>query len=150
MSDRIVLTNMRFQGRHGYYEHELLTAQPFEVDVELVLDLQRAGMDDDLTRSVDYGRVYESRPGHRRIRRRSACWRRSPKRSATRSSRSSMWTRSPSGSASRPSSWAVRLDHAGVEIRRRRGEGRAPRLTAALDAGLTRGPAVGSPASPTG
>ena len=34
-------------------------AQPFEVDVELVLDLQRAGVDDDLTRTVDYGKVYE-------------------------------------------------------------------------------------------
>ena len=59
MSDRIVLTNMRFMGRHGYYGHELLAAQPFEVDVELVLDLQEAGVNDDLTRSVDYGRVYE-------------------------------------------------------------------------------------------
>ena len=26
---------MRFQGRHGYYDHELTTPQPFEVDVEL-------------------------------------------------------------------------------------------------------------------
>lgn len=59
MSDRIVLTNMRFQGRHGFYDHELLEPQPFEVDVELVLDLQPAGMDDDLAKSVDYGAVYE-------------------------------------------------------------------------------------------
>ena len=48
MSDRIVLANMRFMGRHGYYEHELETEQPFEVDVELILNLQPAGMDDDL------------------------------------------------------------------------------------------------------
>jgi dihydroneopterin aldolase len=59
MSDRIVLSNMRFHGRHGYYDHELLAPQPFEVDVELVLDLQRAGVHDDLDQSVDYGRVYE-------------------------------------------------------------------------------------------
>jgi len=59
VSDRIVLTNMRFQGRHGFYDHELLEPQPFEVDVELVLDLQPAGMDDDLAKSVDYGAVYE-------------------------------------------------------------------------------------------
>ncbi len=59
MSDRIVLSNMRFQGRHGYYEHELLQPQPFEVDVELVLNLQPAGTDDDLEQTVDYGRVYE-------------------------------------------------------------------------------------------
>jgi dihydroneopterin aldolase len=60
VTDRIVLANMRFHGRHGYYEHELLTPQPFEVDVELVLNLQPAGVDDDLTKSVDYGAVYEA------------------------------------------------------------------------------------------
>jgi dihydroneopterin aldolase len=60
MTDRIVLANMRFQGRHGYYEHELLAPQPFEVDVELLLDLQPAGVDDDLAKSVDYGKVYEA------------------------------------------------------------------------------------------
>ena len=59
MSDRIVLANMRFMGRHGYYEHELEAEQPFEVDVELVLNLQPAGVDDDLGLSVDYGRVYD-------------------------------------------------------------------------------------------
>ena len=58
MSDRIVLSNMRFIGKHGYYDHEMLTPQPFEVDVELVLDLQPAGVDDDLQQSVDYGKVY--------------------------------------------------------------------------------------------
>jgi len=50
---------MRLEGRHGYYDHELLAPQPFEVDVELVLNLQPAGVDDDLERSVDYGKVYE-------------------------------------------------------------------------------------------
>ena len=49
---------MRFMGRHGYYEHEQLEPQPFEVDVELRLNLQPAGVDDDLERTVDYGRVY--------------------------------------------------------------------------------------------
>ena len=60
MSDRIVLANMRFQGRHGYYDHELLALQPFEVDVELLMNLQPAGIDDDLEKSVDYGQVYEA------------------------------------------------------------------------------------------
>lgn len=53
-----MLTNMRFEGRHGYYDHELVDPQPFEVDVELVLNLQPAGVDDDLTKTIDYGRVY--------------------------------------------------------------------------------------------
>jgi 7,8-dihydroneopterin aldolase/epimerase/oxygenase len=49
---------MQFEGRHGWYDHELLTPQPFEVDVELLLNLQPAGVDDDLDKSVDYGKVY--------------------------------------------------------------------------------------------
>ncbi|MEO8570192.1 MAG: dihydroneopterin aldolase [Chloroflexota bacterium] len=56
----MVLANMLFMGRHGYYEHEMLTPQPFEVDVELALNLQPAGVDDDLDQSVDYGKVYDA------------------------------------------------------------------------------------------
>ena len=51
---------MRFDGRHGYYDHELTTPQPFEVDVELLLNLQPAGVDDDLDKTIDYGRVYDA------------------------------------------------------------------------------------------
>ena len=51
---------MQFQGRHGYYDHELTTPQAFEVDVELLLDLQPAGLDDDLTKTVDYAEVYSA------------------------------------------------------------------------------------------
>ncbi len=58
MSDRIVLHNMVFEGRHGYHEHERAKKQPFEVDVELRLDLQPAGVDDDLEKTVDYGKVF--------------------------------------------------------------------------------------------
>jgi len=59
VSDRIVLRNIRLDGRHGVYEHERETPQPFEVDVELLLDLRPAGVTDDLTKTVDYARVYE-------------------------------------------------------------------------------------------
>ncbi len=59
MSDRIVLSGMVFQARHGVAEWEKVEAQRFEVDVELVLDVQPAGLDDDLTRTVDYGEVYQ-------------------------------------------------------------------------------------------
>jgi dihydroneopterin aldolase len=59
MTDRIVLANMRFQGRHGVHEWEHHELQPFEVDVELVRPLQPAGLDDDLTKTVDYGQVYK-------------------------------------------------------------------------------------------
>lgn len=58
MSDRIVLAGMVFEGRHGWHDYELLEPQPFEIDVELVLNLRPAGVDDDLAKTVDYGRVY--------------------------------------------------------------------------------------------
>jgi len=60
MSDRIVLAGMVFQARHGVLDWEKATAQRFEVDVELVLDVQPAGLDDDLTRTVDYRDVYRA------------------------------------------------------------------------------------------
>jgi 7,8-dihydroneopterin aldolase/epimerase/oxygenase len=60
MNDRIVLHDMVFLGRHGVLEQEQLEDQPFHVDVELVLDLQAAGAEDDLARTIDYGVVFET------------------------------------------------------------------------------------------
>lgn len=60
MLDHIALDGMVFQARHGVLEREKVTAQRFEVDVELLLDLQPAGLEDDLERTVDYSRVYET------------------------------------------------------------------------------------------
>ena len=59
MTDRIALTNMRFQGSHGVLEEERAQPQPFEVDVELSLDLSAAGASDDLRRTADYREVFE-------------------------------------------------------------------------------------------
>jgi dihydroneopterin aldolase len=59
MSDRIVLAGMTFQARHGVADWEKVEAQRFEVDIELALDVQPAGLDDDLTRTVDYRGVYD-------------------------------------------------------------------------------------------
>jgi dihydroneopterin aldolase len=58
VTDRIVLSNMVFQARHGVLDGEKAEAQRFEVDVELVLDVQPAGLEDDLARTVDYRSVY--------------------------------------------------------------------------------------------
>jgi dihydroneopterin aldolase len=60
MTDRIVLHDMVFAGRHGVLEREQREDQPFHVDVELGLDLGPAGVDDDLSRTVDYGAVFET------------------------------------------------------------------------------------------
>lgn len=57
--DRILLAGMLFDGRHGVGEEERATPQPFAVDVALELDLAAAGATDDLSRTVDYGLVFE-------------------------------------------------------------------------------------------
>ena len=58
MTDRIVLHDIRLEGRHGVNPEERVTPQPFEVDVELELDLGPAGRSDELERTVDYRGVY--------------------------------------------------------------------------------------------
>jgi 7,8-dihydroneopterin aldolase/epimerase/oxygenase len=59
MSDRILLEGMVFEGIHGVYPEEQVAAQPFEVDVELALNLQPAGLADELGLTVDYARVFD-------------------------------------------------------------------------------------------
>lgn len=59
MTDRILLGAMAFEGRHGVGADEKARPQPFEVDVELGLDLRAAGTGDDLAATVDYGAVFE-------------------------------------------------------------------------------------------
>lgn len=56
--DRIVLAGMLFEARHGVNDWEKAQAQPFEVDVELGVDVAPAGSTDDLARTVDYRAVY--------------------------------------------------------------------------------------------
>jgi dihydroneopterin aldolase len=58
MTDRIVLAGTTFQARHGVNDWEKVEAQRFGVDVELLLDVQPAGIDDDLEKTFDYRAVY--------------------------------------------------------------------------------------------
>jgi 7,8-dihydroneopterin aldolase/epimerase/oxygenase len=58
VTDRIVLGAMRFEGCHGVSVAERAAPQPFEVDLEIELDLGPAGRSDDLGRTVDYGAVF--------------------------------------------------------------------------------------------
>ena len=58
MTDRIVLAGMAFQARHGVNDWEKVQAQRFEVDVEMAVDVQQAGLDDDITWTVDYAAAY--------------------------------------------------------------------------------------------
>ena len=59
MTDRIDLRNMIFMGRHGVLEREQREPQPFEVDIELAMDLQPAALEDDLARTIDYAAVFD-------------------------------------------------------------------------------------------
>jgi len=53
--DRIELRGLRALGTHGALPEEQVRAQPFEVDVEVEVDLGAAGQSDALEDTVDYG-----------------------------------------------------------------------------------------------
>jgi dihydroneopterin aldolase len=55
--DRVRLRDITVYGRHGVSEEERAIGRPFEIDVELLLDLSAAGETDDLGTTVDYGAV---------------------------------------------------------------------------------------------
>lgn len=63
MTDRITLTGLRVDGRHGVFDHEKQDGQPFVVDITLWLDLTAAAATDDLARTVDYGELAELAAG---------------------------------------------------------------------------------------
>lgn len=59
MADRLNLTGLRGQGRHGVFDWERATPRPFLVDLVLHLDMADAAAGDDLTKTVDYGALAE-------------------------------------------------------------------------------------------
>jgi len=60
MADRIILSGMRFYGYHGVFPEESRLGQAFLVDVELYADLREAGQHDDIRKTIDYGKVYQT------------------------------------------------------------------------------------------
>jgi len=56
-SDSIQLRGLRALGTHGVLPEEQQRPQPFEVDVDLQVDLRKAGATDSLADTVDYGAV---------------------------------------------------------------------------------------------
>lgn len=59
-ADRIVLRGIGAVGCHGVLDFEQARAQPFEVDLEIEMDLAGAAATDDLARTADYGAVVRS------------------------------------------------------------------------------------------
>jgi dihydroneopterin aldolase len=58
--DRIRISRLKEMGIHGVLPEEQVRPQPFEVDIELVVDTQASGDSDDLDDTVDYGAVCEA------------------------------------------------------------------------------------------
>ena len=58
--DRILISGLRELGVHGVLPEEQVRPQPFEVDVELLVDVSAAGGSDELDDTVDYGAVCEA------------------------------------------------------------------------------------------
>jgi dihydroneopterin aldolase len=59
-ADRIELRGLRVLGTHGVDEVERSRPQPFEVDLDLFVDLTHAANDDELSSTVDYALIAES------------------------------------------------------------------------------------------
>lgn len=57
--DEVELRGITAIGHHGVFDHERRDGQPFIADITLHLDLQPAGLSDDLTRTAHYGELAE-------------------------------------------------------------------------------------------
>lgn len=57
--DKIFLNQMEFYGYHGVFPEENRLGQRFAVDLEIELDLSKAGESDNLADSINYGELYE-------------------------------------------------------------------------------------------
>jgi 7,8-dihydroneopterin aldolase/epimerase/oxygenase len=60
MHDRVELKALTLQAILGVREHEQITPQPLVIDLSMELDLQEAGEDNRLDRSVDYAAVADN------------------------------------------------------------------------------------------
>jgi dihydroneopterin aldolase len=58
--DKINLNQLQFYGYHGLFSEEQKLGQRFEVDLELYLDLKKAGKSDRMEDSIHYGEVYNA------------------------------------------------------------------------------------------
>ena len=59
VTDTISITGLRLNGYHGVFDFEKQNGQEFVIDLEVHLDLSRAGESDDLTHTLDYSVLVE-------------------------------------------------------------------------------------------
>ncbi len=55
--DHLLIRGLRVVGTHGALPEERERPQPFEVDLDILVDMSPAGRSDDLSDTVDYGAV---------------------------------------------------------------------------------------------
>ncbi|HEY7947894.1 MAG TPA: dihydroneopterin aldolase [Acidimicrobiales bacterium] len=58
--DRIEVRGLRLLGVHGVLPEERSRAQPFEVDLDLEIDMAGAALSDDLADTADYGAAIQT------------------------------------------------------------------------------------------
>ncbi|SMG59055.1 dihydroneopterin aldolase [Paenibacillus aquistagni] len=56
--DRMKLKRMSFYGKHGVFEEERVLGQSWYVDLDLQIDMQAAGLDDNLEQSINYAELH--------------------------------------------------------------------------------------------
>lgn len=57
--DKIILKDIKLYGYHGVLEKEREIGQYFYIDIEIAIDLEQAGITDELTNTVDYSKIYD-------------------------------------------------------------------------------------------
>ena len=55
--DKIILTGISAVGFHGVHDFERKNGQMFSVDLEIGIDLSKAGKNDELSETIDYSAV---------------------------------------------------------------------------------------------
>ncbi|WP_430789341.1 dihydroneopterin aldolase [Virgibacillus flavescens] len=58
--DKIIMKNLQFYGYHGLLAEENKLGQRFNVDAELIVDLEKAGKSDKMEDSIHYGHAFEA------------------------------------------------------------------------------------------
>jgi 7,8-dihydroneopterin aldolase/epimerase/oxygenase len=60
MSDAIFITGLLIHAHHGVMRHETKVGQQFAIDLELAIDLAKAGASDKLIDTVSYSSIVEA------------------------------------------------------------------------------------------
>lgn len=58
--DKVIIKGLVFYGHHGVTDSERELGQRFSIDLEMRLDLKKAGKSDDVSDTVDYKEVYHA------------------------------------------------------------------------------------------